>query len=111
METIVIVGGGGAGLELAIKLSRKLGGNNFVEILLLDKERIHFWKPHLHELATGSISLDSHCADYLTLARENNFSFYEAEVNGIDRKKKVVHVKPNFDENGLELTPTCEIPF
>jgi len=111
VEKIVIVGGGAAGLELAVKLGRKLGGNNLAEILLLDKERIHFWKPHLHELATGSISLDSHCADYLTLARENNFSFYEAEVNGIDREKKVVHVKPNFDENGRELTPTCEIPY
>ena len=77
----------------------------------MDKERVHFWKPHLHELATGSISLDSHCADYLSLARENNFSFYEAEVNGIDREKKVVHVKPNFDEDGRELTPTCEIPY
>ena len=111
MERIVIVGGGAAGLELAIKLGRKLGGNKLAEILLLDKERVHFWKPHLHELATGSISLDSHCADYLTLARENNFSFYEAEVNGIDRKKKVVRVKQNCDENGRELTPRCEIPY
>ena len=70
-----------------------------------------FFESHLHELATGSISLDSHCADYHTLARGNNFSFYEAEVNGIDREKKVLHVKPNFDENGRELTPTCEIPY
>ena len=111
MEKIVIVGGGAAGLELAIKLGRKLGRNKLAEILLLDKERVHFWKPHLHELATGSISLDSHCVDYLTLARENNFSFYEAEVNDIDREQKVVCVKPNYDENGRELTPRCEIPY
>ena len=68
MEKIVIVGGGAAGLELAIKLGRNLGKYKRVEILLLDKERVHFWKPHLHELATGSISFESHCADYLTLA-------------------------------------------
>ena len=72
----MIVGGGGAGLELAIKLGRKLGGNHLTEILPWDKESIHFWKPHLHELATGSILRVSHCADYLSLARENNFSFY-----------------------------------
>ena len=111
VEKIVVVGGGAAGLELAIKLGRKLDGNKLAEIHLLDKERIHFWKPHLYELAMGSISLDSHCADYLTLARENNFLFYQAEVNGIDLEKKVVHVKPNCDENGRELTPRCEIPY
>ena len=82
VEKIVVVGGGASGLELAIKLGRKLGGNKLADILLLDKERIHFWKPHLHELAIASISLDSHCADYLTVARENDFAFYEAEVDG-----------------------------
>ena len=38
MEKIVIVGGGAAGLELAVKLGRKLGGNKVADILLLDKE-------------------------------------------------------------------------
>ena len=40
MKKIVIVGGGAAGLELAIKLGRSIGKKKTVEILLLDKERI-----------------------------------------------------------------------
>ena len=40
VKKIVIVGGGAAGLELAIKLGRSIGKKKTAEILLLDKERI-----------------------------------------------------------------------
>ena len=40
VKKIVIVGGGAAGLELAIKLGRSIGKKKIAEILLLDKERI-----------------------------------------------------------------------
>ena len=111
MKKIVIVGGGAAGLELAIKLGRSIGKKKTAEILLLDKERIHFWKPHLHELAAGSIGLDGHSVDYLSLAHQYSFSFYIAEVFGLDTSKKLIQVKANLDEGGNQITPECEIPY
>ena len=111
VKKIVIVGGGAAGLELAIKLGRSIGKKKTVEILLLDKERIHFWKPHLHELAAGSIGLDGHSVDYLSLAHQHSFSFYIAEVFGLDTTKKLIQVKANLDERGNQITPECEIPY
>ena len=42
LSTIVIVGGGAGGLELACKLGRKLGPQR---VLLVDAELFHIWKP------------------------------------------------------------------
>ena len=55
---IVIVGGGAGGLELATQLGRKLGKKNLAQIILVDKNRTHIWKPLLHEVATGSLDSD-----------------------------------------------------
>ena len=52
---IVVIGGGAGGLELATQLGHKLGKKKQAEILLIDKNRTHIWKPLLHEVATGSI--------------------------------------------------------
>ena len=75
MEKIVIVGDGAAGLEFVVKLGRSLGKNKQGEILRLEKEKVYFWSPRLHELVIGSILCESHSADYLTPARNNNFLF------------------------------------
>ena len=64
LKKIVIVGGGVGGLELATKLGRSLGKKNKAKIILIDKCRVHFWKPHLHELAAGTLAVESHSVDY-----------------------------------------------
>jgi len=53
----VVIGGGAGGL-LATQLGHKLGKKKQAEILLIDKNRTHIWKPLLHEVATGSIDPD-----------------------------------------------------
>ena len=55
MQHIVIVGGGAGGLELATRLGRKLGRKGKAQIDLIDTNRIHLWKPLLHEIATGAL--------------------------------------------------------
>ncbi len=52
---IIIVGDGAGGLELATKLGHKLGHKNKAEIILVDRNQSHLWKPLLHEVATGSL--------------------------------------------------------
>lgn len=51
MKNIVVVGGGAGGLELVINLSRKLKNNPEFNVILVDREKIHIWKPHLHQIA------------------------------------------------------------
>lgn len=111
LRKIVIVGGGAAGLELATYLGNSLGKKKKAEIVLLDKERVHFWKPHLHELAAGSLNQENHSIDFLSLAYQNNFCYFTAEVIGIDRERKKIKIAENFDEKGDLLTPECEIEY
>ena len=57
LHRIVIVGGGAGGLELATRLGDTLGKRNKAHITLIEKARTHFWKPHLHEIAAGSMDV------------------------------------------------------
>ncbi|MEO0691127.1 MAG: hypothetical protein AAFY51_12640, partial [Pseudomonadota bacterium] len=50
---IVVVGGGAGGLELVRRLGAKYGRKNH-DIILVDKNASHIWKPLLHEVAAGS---------------------------------------------------------
>ena len=51
---IVVVGGGAAGLELATRLGAHFGREQF-DIILVEKNRTHIWKPLLHEVAAGAL--------------------------------------------------------
>jgi NADH dehydrogenase len=50
---IVVVGGGAGGLELVAKLGAKFGREHF-DIILVERNNTHIWKPLLHEVAAGS---------------------------------------------------------
>ena len=51
---IVIVGGGAGGLALATQLGRRRAAHG-ADVLLVDRNATHFWKPRLHEVAVGRI--------------------------------------------------------
>jgi NADH dehydrogenase len=59
MKTIVIVGGGAGGLELATRLGHRYGKKNKAKIILVDRNRNHIWKPLLHEVAMGSLDINT----------------------------------------------------
>jgi NADH dehydrogenase len=111
LHQIVIVGGGAGGIELATRLGDTLGRNSRARITLIDRSRTHLWKPLLHEFAAGSMDLDEHALDYLAQARWHHFRFQLGEMDGLDRRRKVVKVARTLDEDGLELIPRREIPY
>ena len=109
---IVIVGGGAGGLELATRLGKRhRRGGGAVEITLIERARTHFWKPHLHEIAAGSMDLDRHEIDYLAQAHWNHFRYIAGPMIGIDRSRKVVKLGPVVDSAGEWISDEREVPY
>jgi NADH dehydrogenase len=105
---IVIVGGGAGGLELATKLGRKLGRKGGAEILLLDRNHTHIWKPLLHEVASGSLDSSINAVNYRAQAYRNGFTFRLGTLCGIDRARKVILLAALRDEQGKTILPQRE---
>jgi len=102
---IVIVGGGAGGLELATRLGDTLGRSGKAHVTLIERARSHFWKPHLHEIAAGSMDLHAHATDYLAQAHAHGFRYRVGEMTGLDRARKLVFVGPVVDEDGRTISP------
>jgi NADH dehydrogenase len=108
---IVVVGGGAGGVELATRLGDRLGRKGRAAVTLVDRSRTHLWKPLLHEFAAGSMDVDTHALDYLAQARWHHFRFQLGEMDGLDRRRKVVKMAPFFDGDGRELIARREIAY
>ena len=104
----VIVGGGAGGLELATYLGRKL--RKFVqhEVVLIDKNHTHIWKPLLHEVAAGSIDAEVDAVSYRAHGHQHGFRFKLGTFCGLDRDKKIINLAPVFDTDGEEILPQRE---
>ena len=111
LHRVVVVGGGAGGLELATRLGDKLGKRNRAHITLIEKARTHFWKPHLHELAAGSMDLDVYETDYLAQSHWHYFRYRIGEMIGLDRAQRVVMVAPFHDEDGDLVTAARSFPY
>jgi len=111
LHRIVIVGGGAGGLELATELGDTLGRKNLAQIILIDKMRTHLWKPLLHEVAAGSMDLDTNKLEYLAQAHWHHFWFRLGSMDGLNRAAREVLVGPTFDEQGHELIPRQFIAY
>jgi len=97
-ETIVIAGGGAGGLELACKLGRKFGRQ---QVILVEKNLNHIWKPTLHEVAAGTLDINQEGLSYSMLAYENNFTFIYGVFSRIDLSKKEIVVSAPEGEEGI----------
>jgi NADH dehydrogenase len=105
LHRIVVVGGGAGGLELVTRLGHKLGRRGKAHVTLIEKARTHFWKPHLHEIAAGSMDINSHAIDYLAQSHWHGFRYRLGAMVGLDRERREVQVAPVLDEEGSPITP------
>jgi NADH dehydrogenase len=105
LHRVVVVGGGAGGLELATRLGDTLGRRGTAAIRLVERDRVHIWKPLLHEVAAGSLDVDDHGLDYLAHAHWHKYRYRYGEMVGLDRAAKQVILAPTFDEEGREITP------
>jgi NADH dehydrogenase len=108
---IVVVGGGAGGLELVTRLGDRLGRKGRAEVTLIERGRTHFWKPHLHELAAGTVDLDVHELDYLAQSHWHGFRYLFGEMTGLDREARQVLVGPVLDEGGEEIVAARRVDY
>lgn len=108
---IVVIGGGAGGLELATQLGHKLGKKKHAEILLIDKNRTHIWKPLLHEVATGSIDPDLDGVVYSAHAAKHNYNFQLGTFCDLDQTNKTITLAPLLDELGHTILPKRTVRF
>ena len=88
LHRIVVVGGGAGGLELATMLGDKLGKNKRAHVTLIEKKRTHFWKPHLHQIAAGSMDIGVYETNYLAQGHWHHFRYRVGEMIGLDRERR-----------------------
>lgn len=111
MKSIVIVGGGAGGLELATQLGQKLGKQQKAQITLVDKNSDHLWKPLLHEIATGVIDCDIDNVNYLAQSQRNYFNFKQGALLDIDRKNKNIIISEVKSPNGEIIFPKSHLNY
>jgi NADH dehydrogenase len=107
---VVIVGGGAGGLELARRLGQKFGRRRH-DIILVDKNRTHIWKPLLHEVAAGSLDANLDEVGYRSHCHRWGYRFFFGALEAVDTVNRRVVIAPLLDEDGSELIARHEIRF
>lgn len=100
---IVVVGGGAGGLELVRRLGATLGRKEGYDIVLIDRNRTHIWKPLLHEVATGSLDANMDEVGYGGHGVRWGYRYFCGAVESIDRDSRHVITAPLLDEDGKEV--------
>ena len=97
---IVIVGGGAGGLELATSLGRSLGKRQRADVVLVDRNPTHIWKPLLHEVAVGALDTDLDAVSYQSHARQNHYRFQRGTLAGLDKESRTLTLAPIEGDDG-----------
>ncbi|MDI5934878.1 NAD(P)/FAD-dependent oxidoreductase [Halomonas kalidii] len=108
---IVVVGGGAGGLELVTRLGRRLGRRGKAEIVLVDRNSTHIWKPLLHEVATGALDSGLDEIAYQGHARAHGYQFQQGTLCGLDREARTLTLAPILDDDGVEVLPSRTLPY
>ena len=103
LHQIVVIGGGAGGLELVTALGEKLGRKRQAAVTLIEKSQTHFWKPHLHEIAAGSMDMATYEINHLAQSYWHGYRYRYGEVIGIDREKQLVTTAAYIDELGEQV--------
>jgi len=111
MLKIVIVGGGAGGLELAAKLGSSLGKKSKADIILVDQNRSHIWKPLLHEVATGTLDSNIDGVVYHAHAAKHHYQFCLGRFVSVDKEAQFITLSATFTDDGLQILPQREISY
>src|SRR5437899_11369867 len=96
-KRILIVGGGFAGLTVAMELERKLARDPSVEITLINRENFFLFTPMLHEVAASDLDLTTIVNPARKMLRRVNF--FAGEVKSIALSSRKAVVAHGFDHH------------
>lgn len=108
---IVVVGGGAGGLELVTRLGRKLGKRQRAEIVLVDRNSTHIWKPLLHEVATGVLDSSLDEVSYQGHSKAHGYRFQRGTLSNLDRNNRTITLAPIIDDDGVVILPARTINY
>ena len=86
---IVVVGGGAGGLELVARLGARYGRRRH-DIILVERNRTHIWKPLLHEVAAGSLDANLDEVGYRSHCHRWGYRFFLGSMEDIDRAAREI---------------------
>ena len=107
---IVVVGGGAGGLELVTRLGAKYSRRNH-DILLVERNLTHIWKPLLHEVAAGSLDANLDEVGYRSHAFRWGYKYVDGALETIDRAAGEIVIAPIADDKGTEIVGRHRIRF
>jgi len=107
---IVVVGGGAGGLELVRRLGDKFGREHY-DIILVERNQTHIWKPLLHEVAAGSLDANLDEVGYRSHGHRWGYRFFYGSLETIDRANRQVVIAPISDEAGKEIIARHRIRY
>lgn len=99
---VVVVGGGAGGLELVTRLGATFGRRRH-DIILVERNRTHIWKPLLHEVAAGALDANLDEVGYRSHCHRWGYRFFMGALQGIDRDAGEIVLAPIVDEDGAEI--------
>jgi NADH:ubiquinone reductase (H+-translocating) len=102
---VLVVGGGAAGLHLASRLGQAFGRKGRISVTLLDKSRVHVWKPLLHEVAAGSFDSETDAVELIAHAKQRHYRYRIGAMIGLNRAKRQIYVAPTDDDSGQRVIP------
>ena len=100
---IIVVGGGAGGLELITRLARRFGRNPRFDLILVERNRTHIWKPLLHEVAAGALDANLDEVGYRSHGHRWGYRYFRGTLEGIDRRSGHIVIAPLLDEDGSEI--------
>jgi len=96
-KRILILGGGFAGLTVAMELEKKFGRDPSIEITLVNRNNFFLFTPMLHEVATSDLDLTTIVNPARKMLRR--VRFLAGEVEQVDIEQQRVAVSHGFDHH------------
>ena len=109
VDPIVVVGGGAAGLELVTRLARRRGARR--EVVLVDRQLGHIWKPRLHEIATAMQSQADAESSFVGHASEHHYRYEPGVLAGIDPDRREIGLDELVGPEGRQVLPARRIRY